>query len=249
MIIDAYAHCGISKYFPVEVVLATMEEAGVDRTVLCQHLGEYDNGYLAEVVAQHSGRFAAACLVDPNQPEAISQLRQWHATRSFRGLRVLAEWLPRNPGLCLEAVDLGMTLVIYAPDGIASAIPDILKLVHQRPGARIVVSHLGNPKVDNSRLVGGSEILTLASDPGIHVQLSGLSMFCEYPYTPLKELIIGVIEQFGPERVMWGSNFPVCGDQRVVRRDLGLVQSGVWGLNPRGIEWVTGSTAQRLWFE
>jgi hypothetical protein len=74
MIIDAYAHCGISKYLPLPDVLAVMEKADVQRTVLCQHLGEYDNRYLAGVVTQHRDRFAAVCLVDLEQPNAIDVL-------------------------------------------------------------------------------------------------------------------------------------------------------------------------------
>jgi hypothetical protein len=36
--IDGYAHCGLSKYRPVEDVLDVMRSAGVDRAVLCQPL-------------------------------------------------------------------------------------------------------------------------------------------------------------------------------------------------------------------
>src|SRR5262249_45564233 len=120
-IVDAYAHCGISKYLPVADVLAAMEAADVEKAVLCQHLGEYDNSYLAEVVNRYPGRFAAVCLVNPDQPDATERLRAWHATGSFRGVRALAEWLPRNPDLFLQAAELGMNLVVYAPEGIANA--------------------------------------------------------------------------------------------------------------------------------
>ena len=50
VIVDGYSHCGILKYQPVEVVLDTTAQAGVDRAVLCQHLGEYENSYLSQVV-------------------------------------------------------------------------------------------------------------------------------------------------------------------------------------------------------
>lgn len=248
-IVDAYAHCGISKYLPVGDVLAAMEAAGVEQAVLCQHLGEYDNGYLADVVGQYPGRFAGVCLVNPDLPEGIGQLRKWHATGRFRGLRTLAEWLPRNPALFLEAADLGMNLVVYAPEGIASAAPHVLELIHQRPEARIVVSHLGNPQLDGDRLLHGREILALASSPNIYVQLSGLSMFCEYPHAPLVDFISEVVARFGPARITWGSNFPVCGDQRAYGRDLALARSGAWGLSAKAVQQVTGETARRLWFE
>jgi hypothetical protein len=60
VIVDGYAHCGISRYQPVEIVLDTMAQAGVDRAVLCQHLGEYDNSYLAEVVGSRPQQFAGS---------------------------------------------------------------------------------------------------------------------------------------------------------------------------------------------
>jgi L-fuconolactonase len=249
MIIDAYTHCGVTKFLPVEEVLGVMEEAGVERAVLCQHLGEYDNSYLAEVVARYPGRFAAVCLVDPDNADAVNQLRRWHGTGRFRGLRVVAEWLPRNLPLWLEAADLGMNLVVYAPDGLAKATPHILELVRQRPDASIVISHLGNPQVCDGRFTAGAELLSLATKPNVYVLLSGLSMFCEYPYTAMSDLLCEVIRQFGLHRTMWGSNFPVCGDRQAYRRDLALAQSGAWGFDPKVTEWIIGRTAKQVWFD
>ncbi len=42
-IIDGYTPCGLSKYEPIEKVRKVMAGAGVQRAVLAQHLGEYDN--------------------------------------------------------------------------------------------------------------------------------------------------------------------------------------------------------------
>jgi predicted TIM-barrel fold metal-dependent hydrolase len=249
MTIDAYAHCGISKYLPLPDVLAVMEQAGVEGTVLCQHLGEYDNRYLANVVSQDRNRFAAVCLVDPDQPNAVEELRKWNATSCFRGVRLVGEWLKRNPRLCLEAIDLGMNLVVFTPEGIAGSMPDIRNLVRQRPHAKIILSHFGNPKVENGAVVAGSEILELAAEPAVYVQVSGFGMFSEYPYTALTQLITDIVTRFGPERLTWGSNFPVCGDWQAYCRDLALVRSGAWGLSAEGIDRLVGATAQRLWFD
>jgi len=93
VIFDAYSHCAETKYLPVGDVLAAMAEAGVGQAVLCQHLDNYDNRYLADVVAQYAGRFAAVCLVDPDKAEAVSVLRSWHQTGHFRGIRLLGRWL------------------------------------------------------------------------------------------------------------------------------------------------------------
>jgi L-fuconolactonase len=248
VIIDAYSHCGIAKYLPAEQVLAAMNEAGVQRAVLCQQLDDYDNGYLSAVIAKYPERFTAVCLIDPHRADALEKLRQCRLAGGFRGVRLLAGWLGNHMRLYLEAIDLGMNLVIYAPDGIRDAVQPVLDVMRNRPAANLVISHLGNPKVVG-QLLYGSELFALADCPNVVVQLSGLSMFCEYPYKLLDRFISEAIGHFGPSRLMWGSNFPVCGGIPEYRRDLDLVQSGAWGLDQDAIQWVIGRTAKCLWFD
>ena len=247
--IDGYAHCGISKFLPLEDVLEVTDKAGVAQCVLCQHLGEYDNTYLATVVSRYPKRFAAACLVDPAGPEAVEELRRWQATGRFRGLRILAETLESNQPLCLEAIRLGMNLVVYSPGGITTALPGLRRLLEQRSDGTIVISHLGDPQMEGDQLVSGRQLLELASEPSIYVLLSGLSMFCDYPYAPLQDLVSEVIRSFGPQRILWGSNFPVCGDSEAYVRDLQMVLAGSWNLQDDEIEWITRRTAASIWFE
>jgi L-fuconolactonase len=245
--IDGYSHCGLSKYRPVEDVLAVMQSAGVDRAVLCQHLGEYDNEYLAKVVASHSATFAAICLVDPTSPTAAAELGRWHATSRFRGVRLTAQWLSDYQPLWARAVDLGLTLVLYAPQGVAIAAPAIARFLAAHPTARLVVTHLGNPQLQEGHLVD-TELLRLVELERVFVQLSGLSQFSEYPHTGLHDFIRAIIREFGAARIYWGSNYPVCGDEAAYRRDLHQVTSGEWELTPEQIEWITGRTAEQLWF-
>ena len=209
MIVDGYCHCGISKYQPVETVLSVMTRSGVDHAVLCQHLGEYDNGYLADVVTIHPEKFAAVCLVNPAESDSVGRLRHWHSTGQFRGIRLLAEWMEPYFQLWKEAVQLGLRLVLYAPNGIAEVVPTVRRLLRECPDGRIIVSHLGNPKLMPGELVAGSEIFQLDQVPGVFVLISGLSMFCTFPYSELRQFTAEVIRRFGSDRLMWGSNFPV----------------------------------------
>jgi L-fuconolactonase len=248
VIVDAYSHCGEIKHAPVERVLSTMKEVGISRTVLCQHLDEYDNTYLSNVVAQHPDLFTAVCLIDPNDPGAGKRLEEWQKTGRFRGVRVLAQWLPKNIDLWCAAMHLGLNLLIYAPDGIKASVHDISTLARSCPSQKIVISHLGNPKVENGRMIQGDELMALAGEPNVCVQLSGQAMFCEYPYTVLDPLVSDVVTRFGPGRIMWGSNFPVGGDSQKVSRDLALVRVGAWGLDRDGVDWVTRRTAMNVWF-
>ena len=248
-VIDGYSHCGISKYVPVEDVLETMRAAGVARAVLCQHLGEYDNGYLESVVAEYPDTFRAVCLVDPGSGDWRGALHSAHASRGFRGLRVVAATLLENPALCAEAVALGLTLVVWAEHGVTDMVAPLRALCADHPDGRIVITHLGAPRVENGAIVAGWELLALADEPGVFVTLSGQSMFCDYPYNEVNELVVRVIDAFGTGRVMWGSNYPVCGDAEAYRRDLTQLMSGGWGLGPRQVEQIAHETAAQLWFD
>jgi len=245
--IDGYSHCGLSKYRPVEDVLAAMHNAGVDRAVLCQHLGEYDNSYLEEVVANDPATFAAIFLVDPTSPTATADLEKWHPTGQFRGIRLLADWLRDYESLWARAVDLDLTLVLYAPQGAAVAAPSITRFAAAHPSARIVMTHLGNPQLRGGQLVE-TALLQLAGLPGVFVQLSGLGQFCEYPYAELHDFIRAVIREFGAPRIYWGSNYPVCGGEAEYRRDLLQVTGGEWDLTSEQIRWIMAGTAEQLWF-
>ena len=247
MLIDGYSHCGITKYRPVEDVRAVMGGAGVSRTVLCQHLGEYDNSYLAGVVTRDPQTFAAVCLVDPSGPTAVADLEDWHATGAFRGVRLYAGWLDDYADVWARAVELGLTLVIYASEGAAFAAPPVVRFMTAHPDARLVMTHLGNPQLRDGH-PAETELLSLAEFAGVYVQLSGLSMFCEFPHRELNDLVRATVSEFGAERIYWGSNYPVCGGTAEYQRDLQHVLDGTWGLSADQIQAITGGTAERLWF-
>ena len=154
---------------------------GVERAVLCQHLGEYDNSYLESVVAEHPDLFRAVCLVDPAGPEWRRALRGVTVEGRFEGLRVVAATFHDNPALCAEALALRLTLVVWAEHGVADVVAAIRRLHTDHPDGRIVITHLGAPRVENDIVVAGWELLELAAQPGVFVTLSGQSMFCEYP--------------------------------------------------------------------
>ena len=100
--------------------------------------------------------------------------------------------------------------------------------------------------------------LPASAKRGIRITARALSdnyEFCQraaalstFPSSPLGRLINDVISAFGPQRVMWGSNFPVCGDAAAYRRDLDALARLVEPASSQVIEQITGSTAKSLWF-
>lgn len=249
MKIDAYAHCGISKYLPVDVVLRVMETAEVDRSVLVQHLGEFDNRYLETVVGDHPGRFVAVALVDhrsANWPDALERIA---GSGCFGGIRVPQDASSENIAFCESVMARSLVPMFDLPGGVSGASPLIQRLARDYPRVPVVLSHLGYPEVSRGRMMRGYEIVELAMVPSVAVLLSGQSMFCDYPYAPLADLRDSIISAFGPDRVMWGSNFPEATDEDDYVRDLSLTALLPALSHAGSAAKVTGATARRVFFD
>ena len=247
--IDAYTHCGISKYEPIESVREVMRLAGVQRAVLVQHLRHYDNRYIEEIVAEDPHRFAGVALVDESQPSWPDAVAAVATSPSFGALRVTDDSLHVNPELPAAACELGLNLVLYLPKGVKNILPEIVLLARAFGNSKLIITHLGCPQVVGSKMVAGWEMLELAHLPNVMITLSGQGMYCQWPHHSLLEFILQTIEAFSTERIMWGSNYPVCGGSEEYARDLQLVLRGDWGLSSRQIAEITDGTASSVFFK
>ncbi|MGE3314560.1 MAG: amidohydrolase [Planctomycetaceae bacterium] len=248
-IIDAYTHCGLSKYEPIERVSTAMFAAGVSRAVLVQHLGEFDNSYLAEQVQRRRERYAAVGLVDHTQSDAMSRLRSLAKSGNFRGVRFPAQVLLDAPDLWHAAVELGLILVLYAPDGMGYIIEPMRRFLDMRPHANVVLTHLATPRMEDApEFAGARTAFRLAEYPGVYWQLSGMKMYCPWPHEPLYPLIENAFAAFGADRILWGSNYPVVGTGLDYRNDLKLLTSGALPIPPVAIPLIAGENAFKLWF-
>lgn len=248
-ITDAYLHSGLSKYLPIEDVDRTIGAAGVSRAVIVQHLGEYDNSYIRGIVEREPDQFAGICLVDHTDSGAGRTLSALLGDGPFRGVRLTSDVLREAPGVFAAAADAGGIIVFYAPEGIAASADALETFLESRPYCRLVVTHLGNPSVEESP---GFEqhraLFRLASYGGVYLQISGMEMFCPYPHEPLYPLIEEAAGVFGPERLLWGSNYPVVGGIDDYRRELDLLLDGRLPLPAGAVSKVAGGNAAALYF-
>ena len=106
MIIDSHTHAGTSWFEPVETLIHQMDANGVQKAVLIQHGGMYDNSYLLDCAARHNGRFSVVGMVDEASPTAPDELAGW-AERGVTGVRLT----PSSPeSLWKAASEIGLTV-------------------------------------------------------------------------------------------------------------------------------------------
>jgi len=95
---------------------------------------------------------------------------------------------------------------------IPELMPDTAALLAQVPDLPVALCHAGSPhdRSQSGLADWAARLRQLADLPQVHCKLSGLGMF-EHGWTAdsLAPIVTTVLETFGAERVMWGSNFPV----------------------------------------
>lgn len=246
-IIDTHCHIGLHKYEPVEALLFHMQRAGVAQAVFIQYMGNSDNQYLLDAMAAHPGRFAAAMLA-PTDDDG-SAIRAW-AERGIGGIRLAAD--SRGTGAdplahWRTAAELG--LVVSAPSSPASLRSDeFAEVLGLFPGLSIVIEHLGGAKPGMSS-EEFAPVLALAAHDNLTIKLPGFGEFCHLPcpFQDVPDFADRVLDAFGPQRVMWGSDWPPVSSREGYDSSLAFPLDYFADLTEEERAWIFGETAQKVW--
>ncbi len=167
---------------------------------------------------------AQVVFCDLTSTDLSKQLDTFQTLPTVRGVRQI---VGRAPG---EDARTGTNSLLDDPrflDGVQEVgrrclsfdlqlIPELMektaRILAQAPDTRVALCHAGSPH-DRSPagLNDWAQRLRALSDlPQVSCKLSGLGMF-DHGWTPdtIRPIVETCLEQFGPERVMFGSNFPV----------------------------------------
>lgn len=94
----------------------------------------------------------------------------------------------------------------------ADQLPEALDLVHRIPEATFILDHLGKPRPGGAGIERWRSDLAAMADAGkVYCKLSGLATECgpDATFEDMRVLLEHAMEVFGPERVMFGSDWPV----------------------------------------
>lgn len=90
----------------------------------------------------------------------------------------------------------------------------LLAVMEQVPNVRGVIDHLAKPNIAKAEWEPWkSQMSQLASYPSLYCKLSGMVTEADHQHWKAEELIRyidHILQEFGPERVMYGSDWPVC---------------------------------------
>ena len=97
---------------------------------------------------------------------------------------------------------------------------------------------------------GSSQVLASAQHPNIYLKPSGFAYAStvrwNFPYSDTHWLIRSLYEHFGPQRMCWGSDFPVVGQFMTYRQSLEAFRTHCTFVTDDDKEWILGKTLAAL---
>lgn len=208
----------IRRDFGVDDLRPAARAAGMAGTVVVQTASVPEETRellaLARRDALVAGVVGWADLTAPGVAGALAELRAAPGGEHLAGLRHPAHTEPDPWWLCRADVRRGLGAVRDA--GLAfdllirpAHLPAAVRVAAEVPGLTLVLDHLAAPRLTPGEFgPWAAGVRALAGVPGAFCKLSGL--LTTAPAAAWTEYVAVVLEAFGPHRVMFGSDWPVC---------------------------------------
>ncbi|GIF46865.1 L-fuconolactonase [Asanoa ferruginea] len=239
MIVDAHQHlwdidagytwldepslAPIRRTFTPEMLTAELASAGVERSVLVEG-GRCDIAEAAVLLGHAAATPAIAGVVawaDPAAPDLAATLAGFRALpggERLVGIRAQVQGEEQN---YLDRADVRAGLATIGAAGLAfdlvgrvDQLPSAARAAAALPDVRFVLDHLGKPRIRAGAFAEWrAAIAPLAACANATAKVSGLvteADWAAWTVDDLRPYVTEAIALFGPQRLMLGSDWPVC---------------------------------------
>ncbi|MDP6595369.1 MAG: amidohydrolase family protein [Candidatus Poribacteria bacterium] len=238
----------------VESLIRYMDLNQIDRTVLiqCMYHG-YDNSYLCHCLRRFPDRLHGVALLDPRQPDAAEKLERLYRQHGVQGMRLYpirdedASWLSSSGqnSLWQTARQLRIPFTWF---GYSRQIPLLEPILQRFPEVKVIIDHLGEPRLSEGLDGDFSLLLQAARHPNLYVKATRIDGISDqpWPHQDVHPYIKAVFEAFGPQRMLGCTGFPE-NPQRGEAVGFRVIEEGLDFLSAEDKSWLLGKTADALY--
>jgi L-fuconolactonase len=235
--------------------------AGVDKTVLVQTVSDPVETEEFLALAADSGGLVAGVvgwvdLTAPDVRDRLARLREVRGGERLVAIRHQVEdepdpgWLLRDDVLqglaAVAAAGLAYDLLIKPPQ-----LPAAREAVKRLPDVTFVLDHCAKPPIAAGEWEPwAGEVAALAELPNVACKVSGLvteARWDEWDAATIRPYVDHVLERFGPHRLLFGSDWPVCELAATYDEVLAAARAVLGSLSAAEAALVFGGTADRLY--
>lgn len=217
---------GIKRTFSMKDFYAERASAQIDQSILVQTISEYEEmKEFFAVAAEHESVVGVVAWIDMSSTDCFQQLEKYLdlpgadrlvGIRDGAQGRADAQWLAGDQiavnARKLAEKDLAFDLLVD-PSNLAAS----TQLVSRCPDTTFVLDHIGKPNIakgDQGELAAWSHSINeLAKNKNVSCKISGMVTEADWKAwkeKDFKRYFEVVLNAFGADRIMYGSDWPVC---------------------------------------
>lgn len=242
-------------YLPQELA-RYLHRAGIDKTVLVQAAATVaESDYLLSLAEQHAFIAGVVGWIDMAAPDALAQLAHLANHPKLLGIRPMIqdiadpEWMLQEElaPVYRELITRGLRFDALVKPAHLDA---LLMLLQRYPELAVVIDHGGKPDIAGDAFAPWcSRMQSLAQQTHAFCKLSGLLTEASpgAGAEQLRPYVEHLVQCFGPQRLMWGSDWPVLNLATDYAQWLALTNALLADLDNADREAILGGTAARFY--
>ncbi len=216
-----------------------------------------ETGFLLQLADQHDFIAGVVGWLDLESNHFPQEFEECRKNRKFVGIRPMLQDLQDDAWICRPQVLENLKLIAEARFPFefltyTRHLPYVLRALDKTPGLHAVIDHLSKPEIKDRKMEPWKTLLSEAAQYSqLFCKLSGMITEADHKSWTSHDLqpyVEHVVNSFGWDRIMYGSDWPVC----LLAGDYGQVYDALWqalssSLNPHREAGLFGGNAERFY--
>jgi L-fuconolactonase len=233
-----------------------LSAASIEGTILVQAAPtEAETMFLLDIADNTELVRGVVGWTDFDAADALARIDALAMQKLLVGLRPMVQdiadddWL-LGPALTPLLTAMARCGLVFDALVLPRHLPRLLRVVDRHPGLTFVLDHCGKPRLATGEIaVWQRDIALLAERPNIVCKLSGLVTEAapDWQVADLRRAVDHVEKSFGPQRLLWGSDWPVVNLAGGYGRWFAATESLLADLSPGEKAAIFGGNAARIY--
>ena len=244
----------LRRNFLPEDLYPIIKEQNIDGTITVQaDQSEDETNFLLKLADENDWIVGVVGWIDLMGDDIERRLEHFSSLKKLKGFRHIVQAEPDNNFMLNEKFQNGISCLkhfnfTYDILVFPHQLPAAIKLSEKHPEQKFILDHIAKPFIKKNEIEPwASEIRELARNKNVFCKISGIVTEADhknwkpediYPYLDV------VFESFGYDRLLFGSDWPVCLLAGTYKQVINLIEEYTRNISPEEKEKIFGMNAR-----